>query len=488
MVAFKNISFNGPPPPNVLEENAEEKIKRKQVLRYLIFCPEFIEATGRVVQETKFFEPFDELNFIWGSVYAFFERFNKPITLSALKLDLECKFTSGGYTFTLKDVYAYLENWFANPDYDFHHVQPILQAHVKAYRLEELQKKIAVNPEEISSDSLKSLADSLTPNIRKPVAKNPFGPDAFKYFEESKPIPLGIDFLDKMLGGGTIPGETVAFIMPPGAGKTTIALQGAAECIKRKKHVCVMSFEQSLSGDLAKRMYILATNSSRSAWKNVDLKTAPPYLQNKWKEAAKDWSTYLHFHDDWTDSDFQLTSVREMFKVIEDLDRIGQKPEVLFIDWWGRIHPKLEETHPHLRSDYEKRQAHQKWLHDIKTYSEKLKLRTFVFHQLSGEKAAKKSWTIVGSAHDAMENRNFPQIFDYCFVTGIKDLKSEKVRFVLSKARSASTKNSQMDVRLDGEHCRFVPADPDYQSTLMMEMIDDDNDEDVYESASSDFQ
>jgi hypothetical protein len=245
-------------------------------------------------------------------------------------------------------------------------------------------------------------------------------------------------------------------------------MQGAAASIAKKQHVLIISFEQRLEGDIAGRMYVLASNSKRRDWKGNDITKVSPAVMERWRRAQPLWAEYLHFYDNWVSAEFPLHSVKNIFSVVEKLEKQGQKPDVLWIDWWGRMCGKLESSNSYLKSDYDKRKAHQTWLHEIKSYSEDFGVRTFLMHQLSGAQAAKSS-KYLASAHDAMENKNFPQMLDYCFVASKKDSAS-RVQFKLDKARS--TKGDTVTVYLNGECCRFESTAPEFTSSLLIDEIE----------------
>jgi hypothetical protein len=457
---------------------SEDLKKKRYILKYLLRCPSLMEGCADLLQSISLFKDFPELEFIWDSAYAFYKQYRKCVTLDALVLDIDLKFDASTCPFTLTSIKETIEGWWKETDLSPVHVSDIIHEYVKEVKVNDLRDELDTDPESITVDKLQKLAETLRPTIQLPQATNPFLGDPNIFLAETIKIPIGISFIDDMLEGGTIPGETVGFIIPSGVGKTTLVMQGAAECINRQKHVMVAQFEQRLKGDLTKRMYVLSSRSTRADWISNDISKVRGDVLQRWRLAAPLWRKYLHFYDNWVSGDFPLRSVREMFEVIDRLAGEGNKPEVLFIDWWGRLCRKLEASYPGRVSDYDKRQLHQRWLHEIKSYSEDFNVRTFVFHQLAGAQAAKSS-KFVASAHDAQENKNFPQMFDYCFVSSKKD-SEDNVIFKLDKARA--TVNSQRKVHLDGERCKFIPVSEDYGSSSLIEAIDDD------EEAVSDFE
>ncbi len=61
----------------------------------------------------------------------------------------------------------------------------------------------------------------------------------------AKRTPVGIGELDRLLGGGVVPGQVLLLAGPPGIGKSTLMLQGA-DSLSRKGRVLYVSGEESL--------------------------------------------------------------------------------------------------------------------------------------------------------------------------------------------------------------------------------------------------
>ena len=71
-------------------------------------------------------------------------------------------------------------------------------------------------------------------------------PSEYRHSFKSEIIPSGIAELDEMLGGGLHRGTNLLLVGPPGAGKTTTALQYVVSAARRGERAAVYSFDQSL--------------------------------------------------------------------------------------------------------------------------------------------------------------------------------------------------------------------------------------------------
>jgi circadian clock protein KaiC len=65
-------------------------------------------------------------------------------------------------------------------------------------------------------------------------------------------IPSGVEALDKLMGGGIDRGTSTLFIGPPGAGKSTVAMQYAAAAAQRGDHAAAFVFDETKSALLAR--------------------------------------------------------------------------------------------------------------------------------------------------------------------------------------------------------------------------------------------
>jgi hypothetical protein len=450
------------------ELSKEDYLKKSFIMKAVIRSSRLMSSVGDRIEKCHLFKEFPDLQFIWDSIYGYFKVYHHNVSLSNLDLDLNCRMTRPDHPieFSRSDLQPLLDEAEAIKDVQEAPIVDLLSAYFKQAGLSALRTRLETG-EEIDLSALQTASESFKTAVLKPRDKNPFR-DLDKYLVSMPRIPLGIPFYDKMLKGGTLPGEVTGMIMPTKGGKTTFCCQGVRERVHREEHVAVFSFEQSLEGDLTKRLCVLATHSARSDWENLEKRTSlHPEIQARLEKAMPLWKKYLHVYDDWVQHDMPLYSPKDLFNIVEDMDKAGEKPRFIFIDWWGEMYRKLLAT-TNFKSDFDKRMKSQEWLHEIHALAEKYQVHVIMFHQMSGDESKKSHGGHIGTAHDAQENKNFPNMMDFCFVT-TRPNSEDQLIMKLDVARSAG--QSQVNLKLDGEHCEFKPVDMDYSAELMAKKV-----------------
>jgi len=151
-----------------------------------------------------------------------------------------------------------------------------------------------------------------------------------------------------------------------------------------------------------------------------------------------------------------ITSIDSLFKILQDLRDEGIDVSSMIIDWWGRIRDalimSLEKTNV---GDNEIRRLSRTWLHRMRTLAKENGVKLMIFHQLAGA-VAERSTKHRPSSHSAQEDKNFNNMFDYCFTGGRKDENDEMV-LIADKARTGA--NLEVRLKLNGACCKFEVAD-----------------------------
>lgn len=290
--------------------------------------------------------------------------------------------------------------------------------------------------------------------------------------KEAEKIPTYLDFLDLLLRGGTMRGDLCGFILPSGAGKTTIAWQAAYESAMRKKHVILVTFEQKYDTDLRTRITTLAAGTNKDTIKNMiktkSISVLDDINRTQYKNSMELINKYLHVVDTFAQDNVGISSFKDLFETIVknvNLEKPGpdeefdseRHPSLVVLDWWGPLRTKLLAAMPsYYGSDSQARRMYiQETLRNAKVVTQEFKTRTFIFHQSSGEQASKESGRRVVS-QSAQEDKNFNNMFDYCFVTDQPNPTNYSMNLVMDKARGE--KRAQTKIYLDGNHCKLRSA------------------------------
>ncbi len=290
--------------------------------------------------------------------------------------------------------------------------------------------------------------------------------DLRSLYVERIPTATGIHFVDCVTDGGLMPAEMAAIIIPSGGGKSMISLQTAHYQVEAQRHVAVISTEQGFGGDFSERLASLSTLQPtrlfRHGYDNI------PEDARRHLEAVKHkWQTYFHF--------FDLNKYGEQIQGISTVTRMldaefydqGREPAIILLDWWGLLRDMLieaaESSGRRVDSGAERRIVRLA-LKELRAWCKARGARIIVFHQLGGAAAARSS-TKPRSSHDAQEDKNFNNQFDFAFVGSRKDKDTDIVKFAADKARRAA--NKLIAMKLNGEYARFDPVDADDASAFI---------------------
>lgn len=80
---------------------------------------------------------------------------------------------------------------------------------------------------------------------------------AIKIFTENERMPMGVPYLDEMLGGGLPVGYSLLVVGPSGSGKTILATEFLAEGVRRGEPGVIAAFEKSPSQLLNTKLYAM---------------------------------------------------------------------------------------------------------------------------------------------------------------------------------------------------------------------------------------
>jgi hypothetical protein len=283
--------------------------------------------------------------------------------------------------------------------------------------------------------------------------------------------PIGVPFIDSMLGGGMAAREKACFIIPTGCGKTTMGLQISDAKVTADEVVAYVQTEQELDGDLQQRICTLASGSSKKVWESLadairdgdKTATLEKYLKpqelDRFQKMLPKWNQNFWFFD-FTDAiRSPLRSVDQIFQAIADKENVtGRKVHTVIIDWWGRITDRIAAQST--GDGAQVRLLNRTNMDILKGYCNTKNYRCIVYHQTAGAKISTKK---AASANNAQEDTNFPQLFDYAFAMTQLNDRSEGM-MTAAKVRRGS--RNSVKVVLDGEHAKFKGQDEMKKSVI----------------------
>ena len=149
------------------------------------------------------------------------------------------------------------------------------------------------NPEACSSDPTRWAATAPDVQQSKKNWRSAFEPSP----ASRKPQPLGIPWLDSMLGGGLADGEVFLFLAPTGCGKTTLATQIAWSRAMQQSHTVYITYNEPLEGHIDNRFCSLMTGIPRPDFEKRAIADMSPDIQRRFQAWREAYGGFLHLYD-----------------------------------------------------------------------------------------------------------------------------------------------------------------------------------------------
>jgi len=146
------------------------------------------------------------------------------------------------------------------------------------------------------------------------------------------PQPLGIPWLDSMLGGGLVAGEVFLFLGPSGGGKTTLATQIAWSRAMQRSHTTYITYDEPLEGYIENRFYSLMTGVPRPEFETKALADMSPAVQRRFQAWREAYGRFLHVHDG-SSARHGKGGIEDVAKTIMDESNEGRRPDLVIVDW-----------------------------------------------------------------------------------------------------------------------------------------------------------
>jgi len=437
--------------------SSNDRQRMELVLQHLLRRPKLFKSSMVFVDRDGYFSCEPDLDWVYKCALGYMNAFDGMPTLESLLMEL------GGVEHM--NIRAKLKEWFALPkDHEWSDllVQDELQDFSSGVRRRELLEAVEDADDRYKfRDAMARTMQAESVDLFSEVkSTNPFS-DIRKNMETAVRVPTGVDFIDLALEGGVRKGEVIGFIVPTSGGKTTLALQIADAQIRHGKHVAYLSTEQRLAGDISVRCFTLGARTSQDAFKYGYDKVDKDILETL-NNVSETWLKYFHFFDCTSQNAMDVASA---LNPIRSMQEAGIFPEIVILDWWGRMKDRILGAQEKSLTDNQLRTASRNLLQDLKDQTELLGVTTMVTHQMAGA-VAEKGPKHKPSSHSAQEDKNFNNMMDFCFTISKKDAQS-RVNLANDKARS--TGNNSVRLTLDGAHCLFrMCDDPDHTIDAMM--------------------
>lgn len=273
--------------------------------------------------------------------------------------------------------------------------------------------------------------------------------------------PIGVQFIDRLLGGGLLPGEIIGWWAPSGGGKTVISHQILVEGARHKRYIVMFSYEGRLDrpdyvAEYMARVYASATGIPhdviKAAKKPEDL---APAHREKYMKAHEEIGEYLII----VDMSQNFDGVGAIRAKLVELEARGVKPTGIIIDWFLPLAEMAYEncTSPAYKGESGARQFKRSVVKQLKDIGGEHNCWVFLTHQIAADKAMKKNlhW------NDAAEVRSLPFMMDGCFTLTSFDENSKIAKLSFSKARHTS--KGHCLVQLRGDINRMEQVDKDLE-------------------------
>jgi hypothetical protein len=157
----------------------------------------------------------------------------------------------------------------------------------------------------------------------------------------SKMLASGLDFLDRLLGGGFRIGNGYGVLAPSGGGKTTLAAQIAVSMAIQGFRPGLFFTEQTFDeSELIDKFWALVANKPTSAFEPfTDESSFPPELVGETERTIAHTVRKNILAYDFSKRPGDMSEVRAIASGMS-----GPKPDILLIDWAGAFARKLMES------------------------------------------------------------------------------------------------------------------------------------------------
>ena len=153
---------------------------------------------------------------------------------------------------------------------------------------------------------------------------------------EKPRTPTGVAIIDKILAGGISLGEHTGILGPSGGGKTICANMLQCNLAIRKYNTLFIQTEQTISGDIAARMYSYVLGVPMATFIGKDFKDIDPLIIQRIRDLKPVWDRMRCV----STADKVAKTSKASNEVVEIIKRVmdtGFIPQFVIIDWLGKL-------------------------------------------------------------------------------------------------------------------------------------------------------
>lgn len=288
-----------------------------------------------------------------------------------------------------------------------------------------------------------------------------------KYIGKTKKVPFGINFLDKLTGGGCVEGTVMGFLGIQGGGKTMMTVQMAIASAKVARQVLWLTYEQEFNGDIAERAITRVTGTLLGKVRQRSYSQLDDHTRAEIEAAKAKIGQYLAIRNfaapllgpdgqPLPDEQQMVGDGTDIRAIVQYMKRIGRVPKIILFDWMGEAVERIciargidpKDNFQTVASEY---------LRDINAVCADYGCIGVVFHQIAAvNKTQPPKWK--PTAADAERFKAFSRNMFGCFVMGNARVGGSGARWLLTdKLRNGVP--AETVIRMVGEEARFVEAE-----------------------------
>ena len=160
--------------------------------------------------------------------------------------------------------------------------------------------------------------------------------DMEELMKEMPRTPTGVAIFDKILAGGIALGEHTGILGCSGGGKTILANMLQCNLAIRKFNTLFIQTEQTISGDIATRMYSYMLGVPCATFAGKEYRQIDPEIIKRIKDMKPVWD---HMRCVSTADKTAKTSraSNEVVEIIKQVMDTGFMPQFVIIDWLGKL-------------------------------------------------------------------------------------------------------------------------------------------------------